>query len=263
MVQGGHGGVPVEDHVFGLLEGLVVDLRRPKAVPPVDQMDLLGHAAQQQGVGGSGIAAAHHGHGLAPVEHAVTGRAVVDAPAQPGLLVRHAQGAGVGSGGQEDRPAPEVAVGGMGYLNLAGQVQGQDLAELGLRAEALGLGLHLLAQGEAVDALVEAGVVVHLLGQRNLAAGGELLQHHGGETRPGAVEGGGVSGGAAADNQYIIELVHGRNLLRSDGARGTRQWRLWNPGPPWYPAGRRPGRAGRWAPAPRPGRRPAPDSRPC
>ena len=41
----------------------------PKGIPAVDQVHLGAHTGQQQGVRRRAVAAAHHRHGLAPVEH--------------------------------------------------------------------------------------------------------------------------------------------------------------------------------------------------
>ena len=88
----------------------------------------------------------------------------------------------------------------------------ERLRQLRHRAEALGALLHLLTQCKAVDAAFKAGIVVDLLRQRHLSAGGELFQHQRGKSGTGGVQGGGVSGGAAADDDHIIDLLHNRDL---------------------------------------------------
>ena len=72
--------------------------------------------------------------------------------------------------------------------------------------------LHFFAQRKAVDAVLKAGIVVDLLRQRHLPACGELFQHQRGKFGTGGVQGGGVSGGTAADDDHIIDLLHSHAL---------------------------------------------------
>ena len=192
----------------------MVDLGGAEGVAAVDYVYLLGHAGEEQGVGCRGVAAAHHCHGLAAIEHAVAGGAVVDAAPEPLFLSSHAQGAGGGAGGQHDHLCLKDALVGDGALDGARELQRLHLRQLRHGAEALGAGLHLLPQGEAVNALVKAGIVVHPLGEGNLPAGGELFQHHGLEPGAGAVERGGITGGAAADDHHIIASFHGNSSIQ-------------------------------------------------
>ena len=78
--------------------------------------------------------------------------------------------------------------------------------------KALGALLHLFAQRKAVDAAFKAGIVVDLLRQRHLPAGGELFQYHYRKPASGGVQSGGVSGGAAADDDHVINLLHSHAL---------------------------------------------------
>ena len=78
--------------------------------------------------------------------------------------------------------------------------------------KALGALLHFFAQRKAVDAALEAGIVVDLLRQGHLPAGRELFQHQHRKPASGGVQGGGISGGAAADDDHVIDLLHSHAL---------------------------------------------------
>ena len=128
------------------------------------------------------------------------------------LLAGNAQGAGCRAGGDDHRAALKNALAGVQRLDFAGKAGLVDLRQLRHRTEALGALLHFFAQRKAIDAALEAGIVVDLLRQRHLPAGGEFLQHQRGKSGTGGVQGGGVSGGAAADNDHVINLLHSHAL---------------------------------------------------
>ena len=155
----------------------MIDLRCPQAVAAVDEVDLLGNAGQGQGVRRGGVAAAHHRHGLAPIGRAVAGGAIVNALSRERILAGNAQGAGRRAGGDDHRAALKDALAGVQRLDPPGKANLVHLCQLRHRAEALGALLHLFAQRKAVDAALKAGIVVDLLRQRHLPAGGELFQH--------------------------------------------------------------------------------------
>ena len=186
----------------------MVDLGGPEGIPPVDQNDLFRDPGEEHSVCRRGVSPAHHRHGLALVGHPVAGGAVVDAPAHQLLLARKAQAPGPGAGGDHHGPGLEGALTGLHRLHRSGQICLVDLCQLRPGAEPLRALLHLLAQGEAVDPLFKAGIVVDLHGQGHLPAGGELLQHHHVQVRPGCVEGRGVTAGAAADDDHIVDVLH-------------------------------------------------------
>ena len=125
------------------------------------------------------------------------------------LLAGNAQGAGCRTGGDDHRAALKDALAGLQRLDSPGKAGLIHLRQLRHRAEALGALLHFFAQRKAVDAAFKAGIVVDQLCQRHLPAGGELFQHQRGKPGTGGVQGGGVSGGAAADNDHIIDFFHG------------------------------------------------------
>ena len=114
--------------------------------------------------------------------------------------------------GDDHRAALKDTLAGVQRLDFPGKAGLIHLRQLRHRAEALGALLHLFAQCKAVDAAFKAGVVLDLLRQRHLPAGGELFQHYYRKPASGGVQGGGVSGGAAADDDHIVDFFHGRLL---------------------------------------------------
>jgi len=210
--QSGNGAVPAKFHVGRVYQRLMIDLRSPQAVAAVDEVDLFCNTGQGQGVRRGGVAAAHHRHGPAPIGRAVAGGAVVKALTNERFLAGNAQGAGCRTGGDDHCAALKDALAGVQRLDFAGKAGLVHLRQLRHRTEALGALLHLFAQRKAVDAALEAGIVVDLLRQRHLPAGGELFQHQRGKSGTGGVQGGGVSGGAAADDDHVIDLLHSHIL---------------------------------------------------
>ena len=212
MQQRGDGAVPAKFHVGRVHQRLMIDLRSPQAVPAVNEVDLFGNTGQGQGVRRGRVAAAHHRHGLAPIGRAVAGGAVVNALANERFLAGNAQGTRRRAGGDDHRAALKDALAGLQRLDPPGKAGLIHLRQLRHRAEALGALLHFFAQRKAVDAAFKAGIVVDLLRQRHLPAGGELFQHQRGKPGTGGVQGGGVSGGAAADDDHIIDPLHSHAL---------------------------------------------------
>ena len=188
----------------------------------MDQNHLFRDAAQQQGVLRRGVAAAHHHNGLALVAHAVAGGAVGHAPPGEGRLIFQPQLPGVGPGGQRHGAGVKIALAGVQHLGAGGQVRPLHLGVLGPCAEPLGLLLHLFPQGEAVDALFVAGVVVDDVGQGHLPARRKLFQHQRVQPGPGGIEGGGVAAGASAHHDHIVNMgvAHVRCLLTAPASPG-------------------------------------------
>ena len=92
MQQCGNGALPTELHVGRVHQRLVIDLRRPQAVPAVDEIDLFGNTGQGEGVRYGGVAAAHHSYGLASIGCAVAGGAVVNAFSSERILDGNGRG---------------------------------------------------------------------------------------------------------------------------------------------------------------------------
>ncbi len=185
----------------------------------MDEDDLSGDAREVEGVGGCRVAPADHDDRLVPVGHAVAGCAVVDPAAGELPLAFDAEAARLRARRDDDRPS-EVgrAVARLHLLDVPVEADAADLGELGRRPEALGPQLHLLAEVEPVDAVLETGVVVDLRGERDLSAGRELLEHERVEAGPRRVQGGRVPGGSSPYDEDIVNAFHVGFLLASLGA---------------------------------------------
>ena len=187
----------------------MVDLRGPQGVPPVDQDHLPGDAAEQSGVLGGGVAAPHHHDGFPLVEHPVAVGAVVHPPAGELPLPGHPQLPGAGPGGDHHGAGQIGAAVRLHRLGICDQVHPRHLGEDGAGAEPLGLLPHLVGQSVPGDPLLKAWIIVDLMGLGHLAAGDQGLQYHAVQTGPGGVQGGGVPTGAAADDDHVVDMLHG------------------------------------------------------
>ena len=141
---------------------------------------------------------------LVAEEEAVAGRAPRDAAAgelllagQPELAVARAR--------RQDHDAGLVGVGrGLHDLDVAGEVDLDDVVGHQLGAEPLGLGAHLVHQGRAHDAVAEAGEVLDLGGVHQRAAGGHrALEDERVQAGPRGVQRGGVAGRSGADDDDV------------------------------------------------------------
>ena len=152
-------------------------------------------------------------------EESVTGRAGRDAAADQPLLVRQVQVAGRGPGGQHDRPGPVLHAVDGDRLDRAAQVDGLGVHGLQVGAETLGLLADLRHQLGALDALREAGEVLHLGGGHQRAAVGVALEHQRLQFGAGQIDRRGVAGGTGADDDHVVAPVLGRTA----GRRYTRE----------------------------------------
>ena len=91
-------------------------------------------------------------------------------------------------------------------------------------AKPQGLRLHFLRQRKAVDAVLEAGIIVDFVAQGHLPAGRQLLQHHRGQPSPGGVQGGGEPGRPAAENHHVIKA--GCFCMLHFSADSSRNWSI-------------------------------------
>ena len=163
-------------------------------------MAVVGHV---NGFLDRGIAAADHRDRLAAVEEAIAGGAGRDPPALQLLLAREVEPARLGAGGDHHRVA------GVDGAAVADQSEGtpreidlDDRVPHHLGADMLGLGLHLLHQPGALDDLGEAGIILDVGRDGQLAAGLDALDDDRREAGAGAVNGGGESGGSGAEDQH-------------------------------------------------------------
>ena len=91
---------------------------------------------------------------------------------------------------------------------LCGELDAVDLVGHQARAEALGLLAQLLHQLRAHDALGEARVVLDVGRLLQQPAPGEALDHERVEVGARGVQRGGVAGGAAADDDHVLDVAH-------------------------------------------------------
>ena len=85
-----------------------------------------------------------------------------------------------------------------------------------LGAEALGLLAELRHQLGPEDAVGEAGVVLDVGGEHELAAGADALDDDGLQVGAAGVDGGGEPGGAGADDDELVEIRHSRPRFRGE-----------------------------------------------
>ena len=181
----------------------------------MNEDDLLRDTAEKEGVGDGGVATAYDDHGFPSVEHPVTGRTVRDATSDQGLLFGDSKRPGCRTGRDHDRLS-EIGTGaGFHSLRCFAQLQLRDFRVLRDGTKFLRLLLHFLAQGKAVDAILKARIIIDLLGQRHLPAGGQLLQHHRVETGSRGIECGCIATRTAAHDDHIVYMIriHRTSLL--------------------------------------------------
>src|SRR5690606_12986065 len=177
--------------------------------------DGLGEVGQEQGFLDGGVAAADDHHLLAAIEEAVAGGAGRDAEALIFGLGGQPQPLGLGAGGDDDGFGQDFrarvqrqAEGALGQVGLDHDV----VDDLG--PDMLGLGLHLLHQPGALNGFGEAGIVLDVRGDGQLAAGLKPGDDHRVQRGAGGVDGGGPAGGAGTDDGDTdgTSLGHGAYL---------------------------------------------------
>src|SRR5512133_2196045 len=184
------------------------DLRRPQLIPSVDDVDLRRELGEEVGLLHRRVAAADHRH-LGPLEEEAVARgAGRDAPTPVLLLRRQPEPPGRGAGRDDHGVGGPRLVAGPELERAPGEVDAGDLLALEAGAEALGLLAHLLHEQRADDPVREAGVVLHLVGDRELAPWLHPLEEDRLQLAARGVDGGGVAGGAAPDDDELLVLGH-------------------------------------------------------
>src|SRR5574344_1374175 len=172
-------------------------------VAAVDQGDRAGNVGQVQRLFYGRVAPTDHADGLVAVEKAIAGGAARNTSAHEVLLRRQAQVLGRGAGGDDQRVAGVAAAitgqreGALGKIHLV------DVVEHDLGFKALGVLQEALHQFRALHTMDIGGPVVHFGGGGQLAALGHAGDQHRVEVGARGVDGGGVAGGAGAQNQYF------------------------------------------------------------
>ena len=174
----------------------------------------LGELGEEGGFLHGGVAAAHDCDVVALEEEAVAGRAGGDTTAGELGFARNAQVTRCGAGGEDDGAGLEDIVAHVDALDIALELDGVDEVHAQVSAKTDGLGTHLFHELRAHDALLEAGVVLHLGGVHELAAVLVALEDDGLELGAGCVESCGVAGRAGADDDDVVDGVCRRGLGR-------------------------------------------------
>ena len=191
---------------------------------------------------------------LAPEEEAVAGGAGGHAVAEQLGLARQAEHQRAGAGRHDDRLGP------VGRARRRSAVADPDAERAGTRGRPCcaltvsisapkrsGLGPHAHHQLGAHDPVGEAGVVLDVGRQHELAAGlvaGRrrlALEHERAQVGPGGVDGGGEPGGAGTDDDDVADVGHGSGSasFRSAGHNPAGAPKLPDPGVRPRPGARR------------------------
>ena len=149
----------------------MIDFICTKAVPAVYQNHFFRKTGKQQCIRYGRIATADHHNGLSFVEHTVTGRTVMKALSCQGFFFRQPQFPGTGTGSIHHGFSQEGSFAGFHPLGFCQKIQRFYFRIFGFGTKPFCPLLHLDAQGKAVNALRETGIVIDLMGQRHLTAG--------------------------------------------------------------------------------------------
>ena len=190
-----------------------------KRVAAVHDGDPGGEIGQEQRFLDSGVAAADHDDFLVAVEEAVAGGAGRDAEAAEFLLGGKIEPLGLSAGGDDQR---------LGKIDLAGfafepertcrQVDLGDMVIDDAGADMLGLLLHLLHEPGALDDIGEAGIILDIGGDGQLAAGLDALDHDRLQHGARGIDCSRVSGGAGTDDDDAF-VVDAHGALQPAGVR--------------------------------------------
>jgi hypothetical protein len=168
------------------------DLFRAQLVAPVNQGHVRGDVRQIQRLLDRRVAAAHHGHRLAPVEKAVAGRACRDALAAEGLFRGQAQILCRGAGGDDERIAGVLAVVSLQADGALPQFHPVDVVKRELGVEALRVAAHPVHELRSLPVFDVARPVVHIRRGHELPALLEPGDEEGRTVSARRVDGGGI-----------------------------------------------------------------------
>jgi hypothetical protein len=199
--------VPDHSHLGILEQAILQDLLGAEAVAAMDQSHLRRVVRQVERFLDRSVAAADHDDVLAAEEEAVTGRAGRHAAAAERLLAGDAQPARRRAGGDDER------IGLVAITRIAqaderplAHVDLDDRVEEQLRADMLGLLLHLLHEPGALDHVREAGIVLDVGGDGQLPAGLDSLHQHRLQAGPRRVDRRRVSRGPRAQDHHLASM---------------------------------------------------------
>jgi hypothetical protein len=176
----------------------------------VDHGDRPGELRQEQRLLHRRVTTADDGDVLVAEEEPVTGGTPRDTVAGEQVFAGYVQLAVARTHREDDRPSAVLGAPGVTHhLHIAGEVDTLDVVGDELGIEALGLLAERIHQVRAHDAVGEAGVVLHVGGVHQRAAGGDrALEHERMQAGPGGVERSGVSRGPGPDDDHISHVGH-------------------------------------------------------
>ena len=200
----GHLGVPA--HLdLGVREGAVLhDLAAAERLAPHEHRHLRGEAGQEERLLQRGVAAAHHGDLPVAEEEAVAGGAGAHPAAAELLLGLQAEPQCGGAGGDDHGIGLVLVVAHPEPMRALAEVDPGHVLVEQLAAEALGLVAEELHQLRPLDARGEAGVVLHVRGDHQLAERRVAGEDDRLQVRAGRVDGGGQAGGPGPDDRELV-----------------------------------------------------------
>ena len=172
----------------------------------MDQIHFFCKAGERQRIFRRGVPAANDRYRFTTVGHTVTGRAVVYASACPFSLTRYPKRSWRRTGRNYNRSRHDDSFAGLQPLDRLLQFHRFHLCQNCLSTKAFRTALHLLSECKAINPCIKAGIVVDLLRQSHLPAGGELLQHHNVQSGSRRIECRCVASRPAADHSHVIDL---------------------------------------------------------
>ena len=184
------------------------DRRGAELVAAVDDHDLAREPGEEGRLLHRGVPAAHDDDDLVAEEGAVARRAVGDAAALERSLGGQPELACAGAGRDDHRIRAVLVVADVDAEGALGEVDARHVVGDELGPEALGLPAEVGHHRRADDAVGVAGVVLDVARDHQLAAPVEALDDKRAQVGAGGVEGGGVAGRAAADDDHVTYVAH-------------------------------------------------------
>src|SRR5712691_3641182 len=196
------------------------DLGGAEFLAAVDEIYLAGVARQKVGLFHSGIAAAHHGDGLASKEIAVAGGAGGNAVADQFFFALEAQQTRGGSGSNNQSLRFKGIFSGDDPERAPGKVHFRDGSGFEFRAEFLRLLAHVFNELRPQNPLRKAGEIFDMGGEGKLTAGFVPVQDERLQVRTGGVDRGGEASAATSDDDDVVHSLSLQAIRFSTAAAG-------------------------------------------
>ena len=173
----------------------------------MDQLHAAGELGQEGGLLHRRIAATDDRDVLVLEEEAVARGTRRDSPAQQLLLTGDLEVAGSGTHREDDRIGAMRLAAGVDLFDRAGQADCLDVFHAEIGAEPDGLLTHLVHECGALDAVLEAGVVLDLGRGHERTTELRSLEDDRCQFGAGCVYGSGVSGRSGPDDDQVVDLL--------------------------------------------------------